>query len=911
MRQLFTKGNLLIGLMVTSLTLSLWWLINRPESEPPWPAVIQGFSFSPMWEEHDPLQGRLPHPDKLNADLKLLAGKTHAVRTYTVDKVMGEIPRLAHQYGINVALGAWIDTDADKNTQEINKLINIARANYRNVVRVMIGNEALLRGDVAIDSLIADLDRVRRALDMPVSTAEPWHIWLKYPQLAEHVDYIAVHMLPYWEGIHVDKAVDYVASRMGELRVRFPDKPIVIAEVGWPSNGRTRKSAVASPANEATFLRRFLDHAEIEDYTYYVMEAFDQLWKREVYEGDVGSYWGVYNVHRQPKFTFTEPIVNIPEWRHLALISVLVATFAFAILLVDSGRLQPRGRGFLALVTYAAITAVVWITYNYTHQYFTISSIVVGILMALSVVGLIVVLLVEAHEWAEALWVRDHHRKARRQTVTDDKLPMVSIHVPIHNEPADMVMETLDALARLDYPRYEVIVVDNNTPDEDIWKPVERHCRVLGGQFHFYHRNPLPGFKAGALNFALQQTAPNAEIIAVIDSDYIVDSNWLRELVPEFSNRDIAIVQAPQDYRDGCENAFKAMCHAEYRGFFHLGMVTRNERNAIIQHGTMTLVRRSVLEEVSAWGEWCITEDADLGLRIMKAGHQTLYTQQSYGRGLMPDTFSSYKKQRYRWAYGAMQILRRHAGALLLGKRAALTSGQRYHFVAGWLPWISDGINLVFTLGALAWSVVMVALPQSIDPPLVIFSILPLTLFTFKLLKIIFLYQGIRIVGTVRQTLAAALAGLSLSHTIASAMLAGLFSNKEGFFRTPKMADTQGILKALAAAREETLIGIALLLGAVAIARVHGLETADLQLWVTVLIVLSIPYLAAMIMSVVSSLPRLRANLLAKSDCLYLQSQKDNPDNSERSHLTLIKNKRPVTEGSQTRHQPTLKKHRK
>ena len=107
------------------------------------------------------------------------------------------------------------------------------------------------------------------------------------------------------------------------------------------------------------------------------------------------------------------------------------------------------------------------------------------------------------------------------------------------------------------------------------------------------------------------------------------------------------------------------MCYEEYRGFFHIGMVERNERNAIIQHGTMTLVRRDALEEVGGWAEWCITEDAELGLRLFEAGYEAAYIPRSYGRGLMPDTFIAYKSQRYRWAYGAMQILKHHAGALL------------------------------------------------------------------------------------------------------------------------------------------------------------------------------------------------------------------------------------------------------
>ncbi len=218
--------------------------------------------------------------------------------------------------------------------------------------------------------------------------------------------------------------------------------------------------------------------------------------------------------------------------------------------------------------------------------------------------------------------------------------------------------------------------------------------------------------------------------------------------MPRFQRPQIAIVQAPQDYRDGGENAFKAMCYAEYRGFFFIGMITRNERNAIIQHGTMTLVRRSVLAEVGGWSEWSITEDAELGLRIFEKGYEATYFPNSYGKGLIPDTFMNYKNQRFRWAYGAMQIMRRHAAQLFGGGASRLTAGQRYHFLAGWLPWIADGMNLVFNLAALGWSLAMVMMPARFDPPLIILSVLPLALFSFKIAKVIYLYRGARVVGT-------------------------------------------------------------------------------------------------------------------------------------------------------------------
>jgi cellulose synthase/poly-beta-1,6-N-acetylglucosamine synthase-like glycosyltransferase len=426
-----------------------------------------------------------------------------------------------------------------------------------------------------------------------------------------------------------------------------------------------------------------------------------------------------------------------------------------------------------------------------------------------------------------------------------------------------MVIETLDALARLDYSNFEVLVVDNNTRDEAVWRPVEAHCARLGERFRFFHVSPLDGFKAGALNFALRQTAADAHIVAVIDSDYVVDPNWLCELVPGFQDPRIAIVQAPQDYRDEGQSAFKAMCYAEYRGFFHIGMITRNERNAIIQHGTMTLVRRNLLESTGGWAEWCITEDAELGLRIFEAGYEATYVPASYGRGLMPDTFIDFKKQRFRWAYGAMQILKSHARALFTEK-GSLSPGQRYHFVAGWLPWVADGCNLVFNIAALAWSAAIVFLPRQIDPPLMMYSVLPLSLFTFKLAKLAHLYQ-VRVGANFRQTFAAAIAGLALTHTIGIAVLKGLFTRGEPFFRTPKNARTQRVFQALGAARDEMLIMIGLWVSAWGVSHSTTFATRgpDRVAWVVVLLIQSVPYASSLIVSLASAFP-LPARLLGR-----------------------------------------------
>ena len=214
-----------------------------------------------------------------------------------------------------------------------------------------------------------------------------------------------------------------------------------------------------------------------------------------------------------------------------------------------------------------------------------------------------------------------------------------------------------------------------------------------------------------------------------------------------------------------------------------------------------------------------------------------------------------------------MQIMRRHAAVLLGFTKNRLTSGQRYHFVAGWLPWIADSVNLLFNFAALGWSLAMVAAPVQVDPPLIIFSILPLTLFCFKVAKLVYLYRGVQIVSTARQTLAAAVAGLALSHTIARAMWLGMFTRNKPFMRTPKLEQATALSKAIGAAREETLLMTALWVAAAAIAWQHGSDTLDLLLWIIVLLVQSIPYLAALSMSVISACPGLRAGWICGGNC--------------------------------------------
>jgi hypothetical protein len=416
-----------------------------------------------------------------------------------------------------------------------------------------------------------------------------------------------------------------------------------------------------------------------------------------------------------------------------------------------------------------------------------------------------------------------------------------------------MLIATLDALVRLDYGNFEVIVFDNNTPEAATWLPVQAHCDVLGERFRFYHRDDLKGFKAGALNETLQLTDPGATYIAVIDSDYRVESFWLRRALPLFATPAIALVQGPQDYRDAGLSLFKSMAYEEYRGFFHIGMVERNEHNAIIQHGTMTIVRKSALEEVGGWSAWCITEDTELGLKLFEAGYGAAYIPQSLGSGLMPDTLEAFMTQRYRWVYGAMQILKRHAGSIFLG-RTKLSWAQRYQFLCGWLPWISDGLGMIVTAMALIWTLLMTAAPSLFSPPMPALSAAALALFFAKTLKTMLLYPQ-KVGSGMKGALKASVAGLSLTHTVGKAALTGIFTSNKPFLRTPKCENPAQLSQALRTVWQE---GTLLLLCASAVAAMaflnDGFDDSAAILWMVMLTVQSLPYAASVATATLSAL---------------------------------------------------------
>jgi cellulose synthase/poly-beta-1,6-N-acetylglucosamine synthase-like glycosyltransferase/exo-beta-1,3-glucanase (GH17 family) len=866
-------SNWLIGLAVAVMVAAVWFVMNRPVEENPFQGDLKSLSYA-AWRQNPALERRDPTIEEIRADLEVIAGQTRAIRTYESAGISGRIPALAAELGLTVTAGAWIDVDPAANEREMAALIATAR-NVGSVNQVIVGNEFLHRhrepGETmdfaqAKAALIGYLRRARAETEVPVSTAEPFDLWLQNPDLADEVDFITVHILPFWNGINVEQAVQWTMERYEAIRQRFPDKRILIGEVGWPSEGLTRNTlpdepaeyqgrggAEASPVNQGLFLRRFLLEAKKENIDYNIIEAFDQPWKIKT-EGGVGAYWGLWNAERQLKPALEGTLINFAGWQNFAIATVAIGLpFVLFILRSELGMTR-RGRFFVALLGFGGVLTAVLIYAQYSQLYLSIYDLVALAAVAPAFVLLLAIFLIEGLEMAVNLWLGQSRRRLVPPPLHASwRLPKVSVHVPCYNEPPDMMIETIRALEKLDYPDFEVLVIDNNTRDEAVWRPVEAYINGLDRpNFRFFHLPKWPGFKAGALNYALTVTHPEAEIIATIDSDYVVRPRWLSDLVPHFADPGVALVQAPQDYRDGHEDLFKRLCFWEYAGFFHLGMKTRDEKNAIIQHGTMALIRRAALTQVGGWGEWCITEDAELGLRLFEHGHRAIYTEKSYGRGLMPDSFDAYRKQRYRWAYGAMQILKRHWRELMPFTGRRLEPAQRYQFLAGWLPWIADGLQLSFVALAILWTLGMIFYPQLIAPPLALYLFVTIGMFLFKVGKSFWLYAE-KVPCSFLDNLGASLAGLALSYAVGKAVWRGIFTSNLPFHRTPKMENAPAALRGLVTAWEETLVFLALIGCGLLTLHERWVER-DAQLWALLCFVQALPFGAALVLSMINAL---------------------------------------------------------
>jgi cellulose synthase/poly-beta-1,6-N-acetylglucosamine synthase-like glycosyltransferase len=694
--------------------------------------------------------------------------------------------------------------------------------------------------------------QVKKSVNVPVTTGEIWNIWRDNPALASNVDFIAAHVLPYWENFSANQAVDQAVYLYQLLREKFPGKRVVIAEFGWPSAGYNLLNANPGPFEQATVLRNFVTRAEAIGMEYNIVEGIDQPWK--FFEGGVGPYWGILNADREPKFSWTGPIVNENYWK-LAAIALLVGILMSLPILA-----LPAPTAMQALTLSTAANGVgAWTSTVFSYwagHYFVFGSAFALTLGLILLVPLVLIAMARIEEIAAVAFGRAPRRLIVKGAAlapatigADITFPKVAIHVPAYFEPVEMLKQTLDAVSRLDYPNFECVVIINNTPDPAFWQPIQDHCRALGERFKFINAEKVQGFKAGALRIAMDRTAVDAEIIGIIDADYVVDPDWLKDLVPVFADPRVGLVQAPQDHRDEDRSLMHYMMNGEYAGFFDIGMVQRNEENAIIVHGTMCLIRRAAMDMAGGWAGDTICEDTDLGLALIEHGWLTHYTNHRYGRGLLPDTYEAFKKQRHRWAYGGFQIVKKHWRRFLPGA-SRLTPDQKREFSLGWLNWLgAESIGVLVAILNLIWVPIVAFADIAIPDKILTLPII--AAFLVSLGHFVLMYR-LRVPVKTGQMLGAMIAAMSVQWTVSRAVANGLITEHLPFARTSKGGLSRMSIEFQAF--WEAVIGVLLLLGAgVLVVTNNAKQIREIYIFAGVLVLESLPFLSAVAIAILES----------------------------------------------------------
>jgi glucan 1,3-beta-glucosidase len=315
---------------------AVWWWLATPITLARAPidpaAKLQCVSYAPFRGLQTPLQSTTRIPaEQIAQDLAQLAKISDCVRTYSIENGLDQVPGLAAKVGLKVIQGIWLGSDRFKNLAQISTVIGLTKQYPDVIISVVVGNEVLLRGEMTASDLAAIIRSVKSQVTVPVTYADVWEYWLRNREIYEAVDFVTIHILPYWEDfpIRAKYAAAHVDAIRKQVAVAFPGKEILIGETGWPSEGRMRAGALPSRTNQARVVSEILAMAKQENFRVNLIEAYDQPWKRQL-EGTVGGYWGLIDsVQRALKYPPGEAVSNYPFWKWQMGYGMALAVFVF------------------------------------------------------------------------------------------------------------------------------------------------------------------------------------------------------------------------------------------------------------------------------------------------------------------------------------------------------------------------------------------------------------------------------------------------------------------------------------------------------------------------------------------------------------------------------------------------------
>jgi glucan 1,3-beta-glucosidase len=356
--------------VVAALIGGVWSWLGAGVAMPPSPLAagekLYCISYAPFRDDQNPLNADTHvSAQQIDEDLARLAQVTNCVRSYSIEHGLDQIPEIAARHGLKVMQGIWLSSHPEKNRKQIDTVIDLARRFPDTISAVVVGNEVLLRGEMSAINLAATIREVKSKISAPVTYADVWEFWLRNRDLYAAVDFVTIHILPYWEDFPIDaaQAAAHVEAIRKQVATAFPDKEILIGETGWPSEGRMREGALPSPSNQARVLHDILTVAKANKYRVNVIEAFDQPWKRRL-EGTVGGHWGLLGSDtRARKFVWGEPVSDHPHWRAQAAFGAGTAAVIFLVAGFAGGGARLKSRApWLRVALFALVggTFVGW-----------------------------------------------------------------------------------------------------------------------------------------------------------------------------------------------------------------------------------------------------------------------------------------------------------------------------------------------------------------------------------------------------------------------------------------------------------------------------------------------------------------------------------------------------------------------
>lgn len=718
----------------------------------------------------------------IERDLAQISTVTSCIRVYKAGEEHENIPKLAGKYNLKVIQGVWFDTYKDgtgeeKNIKEVKALRRMVAdpESVKNITTIVAGNEVMFFERMSDSLLFTYIEEIKTFTDLPIAIADIPESYRskKYKLSSSLVDIIGVHIFPYWQGTTPEDSSQKILDEFKPVQKLFPNKQVLLYETGWPARGLPQYDALPSSKNQEIVLIDIVNNLSLS-YPINIIEAFDQPKKINTVgdEGLTGSHWGLWDIWGIPKAN------RVSLYLYIAVAYGLLISFLF-------------NHIYNIHLFKSKSETVLWVYSLSIIILFSVSVAYLFLEYVILVSGGQLLFVLQSMMTVAILWNIKTHVKAINTSnnpvnfsnqISENEKSFISIHIPCAGEDPSVLKQTIDACLELNYPNYEILVGINNSPDNLYLEMIKNYSNT---PVKFFNLGIIKGAKSGALNRLLKETNVLSQHVALIDSDYVVDREWLTlsmQALDSDESRLTKVVMARQNYRETNSNLAEA-ANFEQLLCFSFNQVSRNANNSVLLNGTMCVIDKKTLLEVGGWPEKNICEDAEVGMRIQMRGFKVLFLDLFLGSGLAPADFKSLARQHARWAHGSVYNLKILLKTYFFNDDTKLTNKIVIDYFMSWFPWLLQSFLILFFIGGMFGTYFMYyQFAYFVAPSMLIFPFLSLFL---SLICSIVLYS--KVLGhSVKKIVNSLIVFTALSPYIADGVLSGIFGFKRPFTVTIK-----------------------------------------------------------------------------------------------------------------------------